>query len=172
MNEKYYHTKESVQEYIRLAQGVNGEGLIKRLNEFLPSQSVMLELGSGPGTDWNILNKRYQVVGSDNSKQFLEHLASTLPHGTFLELDAVTLQTEKHFDGIYSNKVLHHLTTDELNLSIKRQASILNDGGLVCHSFWKGEGSEDFKGMFVQYHSEESLKDLFQGHFKIIVLEE
>ena len=48
MNEKYYHTKESVQEYIRLAQGVNGEGLIKRLNEFLPSQSVMLELGSGP----------------------------------------------------------------------------------------------------------------------------
>lgn len=26
--------------------------------------------------------------------------------------------------------------------------------------------------MFVQYHSEASLKDLFQGHFKIIVLEE
>jgi len=83
-------------------------------------ESVLLEIGSGPGTDWKILNKSYQATGSDNSKEFLNHLLAAYPDGEFLELDAVTLTTSKKFDGIYSNKVLHHIKDNELVNSLQR----------------------------------------------------
>ena len=86
-------------------------------------------------------------------------------------MDASTLDCEDRFDGIFSNKVLHHLNDEEMTQSIKRQAEIVGSGGIICHSFWKGEGSEIFKGMFVKYHTEESLKDLFSSKFEILILE-
>lgn len=166
----YYKTKESVDEYIRLAKDVSGQKLIAIFKNFLPLNSTILEMGSGPGTDWNILNQDYDVLGSDNSHEFLSHLISGNPKGKFIELDAVTLRTEEKFDGIYSNKVMHHLKDIELTDSIKRQYEILNDYGFICHSFWKGEGSEVFKGLFVNYHTKNSLKEYFENHFEILML--
>lgn len=55
--------------------------------------------------------------------------------------------------------------------SIKRQHELLNEGGIICHSFWKGEGTEVFKGMFVNYHTENALKDYFKEYFEILLLE-
>ena len=171
MGEGYYNTKESVKEYIKLAQDVSGILLIEKLKQFLPTQSSILEIGSGPGTDWKILREFYDVIGSDNSKEFLEHLVSNNQQGRFLELDAISLKTDIKFDGIYSNKVLHHLKDDELLDAVKRQSEILNSNGIVCHSFWKGEGSEIFKGLFVNYHSETTLKKTYQNYFEIISIE-
>lgn len=167
----YYKTKESVQEYIQLAKDVNGGELIKKLKQFIPAGSKMLELGTGPGTDWNILSKDFQVTGSDNSEEFIKHLITANPNGRFIELDAVTIDTEEKFNGIYSNKVLHHLTDDELIKSIQKQVSVLNTQGVICHSFWKGEGTEIFKGLFVNYQSESDLKKYFEPHFEILLME-
>lgn len=171
MSEAYYHTEESVNEYIELAKEVNSQPLINRLTAFLSTGASVLELGSGPGTDWNLLSKHYAVTGSDYSTVFLEHLQEQFPSGTFLELDAANLQTDLTFDAIYSNKVLHHLSDKDLGLSVRAQVKVLNPGGMICHSFWKGEGDENFKGMFVNYHSEQSLKDIFGEQFEIMVLE-
>ena len=74
MNENYYKTKEFVEEYIKLAKDVDGGQFIKKLNNFLPSNSLLLEIGSGPGTDFTILDKDYRVVGSDYSTEFLSQL--------------------------------------------------------------------------------------------------
>ena len=172
MSRQYYKTKESVDEYIRMAKDVNGELLINILNKFLLPDSKILEIGSGPGTDWRILNKSYKVTGSDNSIEFLNHLKNTNPDGECLHLDAISLDTDKIFDAIYSNKVLHHLNDNELQLSIKRQSQVLNPGGIVCHSFWKGNGSETFKGMFVNYHENKDLQKFFQPFFKILLIKE
>ncbi|MFZ1807454.1 MAG: class I SAM-dependent methyltransferase [Cyclobacteriaceae bacterium] len=172
MTGKYYNTKESVQEYIKLAKDVNGRQLIESLKQILPSDSVILEIGSGPGTDWQILNESYRVTGSDNSTEFLNHLISKNPKGEFLELDATSLKTNKKFDGIYSNKVLHHLNDNELIDSVKRQYEILNSNGIICHSFWKGEGSEIFKGLFVNYNTKATLNLMFQKHFEVLSIEE
>lgn len=172
MAENYYKTKESVEEYILLAKDVSGADLIEKLKKFLPAQSTLLELGTGPGTDWNILSQAYTVVGSDNSQEFLSHLKSSNPSGRFIELDAITLNIDEHFDGIYSNKVLHHLKNDELTHSIERQHDILNPEGVICHSFWRGEGSEVFKGLFVNYHTEEALRAYFEKYFEILVLDQ
>lgn len=171
MPNEYYKTKASVAEYIEMAQDVSGKDLIDQFRKFLPAKTKILELGSGPGTDWKILSQDFEVTGSDFSVEFLNHLKSQNPSGTFLDLDAVTLQTDQHFDAIYSNKVLHHLTDHDLKASIKRQFEILNHGGLICHSFWIGEGTEDFKGMFVNYHSEPNLRAIFGDYFEILMLE-
>lgn len=171
METNYYKTKESVQEYIQLAKDVNSAQLIEKLKQFLPTHSTVLEIGSGPGTDWTLLNQHYKVIGSDNSQEFLIHLRSENPKGQFLELDAVTIDTNEQFDGIYSNKVLHHLKDSELIDTIKRQHAILNTDGIICHSFWKGEGSEVFKGLFVNYHLEQELRSFFETYFDILMIE-
>lgn len=168
MNGDYYKTKESVEEYIELAKEVSGAELIEKLKQVLPSNSNILEIGSGPGTDWKILNESYNVIGSDNSSEFLNHLIAKYPKGEFLNLDAVTINTNKTFDGIYSNKVMHHLTDNQLAKSIKKQSEILNTNGVICHSFWKGEDFEIFKGLYVNYHTEEKLTANFKDYFEIL----
>lgn len=168
MKGEYYKTKESVDEYIKLAEGINGSELIKKLNQTLPLNSNILELGSGPGTDWEILNQFHTVTGSDNSSEFLNHLTTKYPHDEFLNLDAVSINTDKQFDCIYSNKVLHHLNDVELKDSIKRQSEILKVNGVISHSFWKGKDFEIFKGLHVNYHEEEDLKIIFEKYFEII----
>jgi len=171
MEGDYYKTKESVEEYIQMAKDVSGKQLIDKLKRVLPANAFLLEIGSGPGTDWKILNELYDVTGSDNSTEFLNHLITEFPDGQFLELDAISLKTDKKFDGVYSNKVLHHLKDYELAESIKRQYEILTPGGIICHSFWKGEGSELFKGLFVNYHNEVNLTEFHQDYFEILSIE-
>jgi len=171
MEGEYYKTKESVQEYITLAADASGKELIEKLKKQLNPNAIVLEVGSGPGTDWNILNDSFSVIGSDNSPEFLKHLKTENPFGEFLELDASSLKTAKMFDAIYSNKVLHHLSDQELKDSIKRQSEILNTNGIICHSFWRGVSSEVFNGLYVNYHEKETLKDFFAGYFEIISIE-
>ena len=89
-----------------------------------------------------------------------------------MELDAVSLDTDLKYDGIYSNKVLHHLKDDELIASAKRQDEVLNSNGIICHSFWKGEGSEIFKGLFVNYHSVVTLTKAFKNYFEILSIDD
>ncbi len=172
MKGEYYMTKESVEEYIKLAKEVNSLQLIEKLKTYLTPNSVLLEIGSGPGTDWKVLNTIYEAIGSDNSAEFLKHLTNENPTGEFLNLDVITLSTDKKFDGMYSNKVMHHLKNSELAKSIHRQHNVLKANGIICHSFWKGEGSEIFKGLFVNYHTKTSLKENFQEYFEILFLEE
>ena len=171
MQQEYYKNKSSVEEYIELAKDVSGAQLIEKLEQVLPTDSTILEIGSGPGTDWKILNQTFNVIGSDNSPAFLDHLRSENPKETFLEIDAVNIDTDQKFDGIYSNKVLHHLQTNELKASIKRQYEVLKPNGIVCHSFWQGEGSEIFKGMFVNYHTRSELEAFFDDYFDLLTIE-
>jgi len=105
MDGNYYKTKESVEEYIRLAKDFNGGQLIEKLKNYLLSNSLLLEIGSGPGTDFQILKKDYRVVGSDCSTEFLSRLISNNVDDEFLNLDATTLKTSKKFNGIYSTRI-------------------------------------------------------------------
>lgn len=168
MSSEYYHTKESVEEYIKLAEDVNGAVIINKLTPYLKEDDSILEIGSGPGTDWEILSKRFNVTGSDFSEEFLIKLRESYPNEKFLKLDATTLDTTQKFECIYSNKVLHHLSDEELIVSINRQYELLNDKGIVCHTFWRGEGTENFKGMFVNYHEKANLKEVFSPQFEIL----
>lgn len=170
MSDKYYQTKESVDEYIKAAEGYDGLHLIEQLKPHLSAGSILLEIGSGPGTDWNILRKDFQVTGSDFSMEFISRLQAQNPEAEFLQLDASTLDTNKTFDAIFSNKVLHHLTDEQLQSSFERQHALLNSGGIICHSFWKGTGDAEYGGMYVNYHTVDEVKTLLAGKFETVVL--
>ena len=171
MKGKFYHTKESVEQYIKIAEGYDGRELITKLRDFLPKNSTVLELGSGPGTDLKILDEIYEVTGSDFSGIFTDLLKENNTNIEILHLNAVTLETNTHYDAIYTNKVLQHLTDEELKLSIQNQSNILNDNGIVCHSFWKGDICEEMHGSLQNYHTLVEIEQFFSHLFDILHLE-
>ena len=173
MNQKcikldYYDNKNNVDNYIAMSGGYDGRELINILKIHLSQKSKVLELGMGPGKDFEILNEDFIATGSDNSKSFLDRYKKLNPNSDVLLLDAVTLEIDRLFDCIYSNKVLHLLTKDDLDKSLKRQHEILLENGLVFHTFWKGDEDQTYKKMFMVYYDIDRLKLLFESYFKII----
>jgi len=167
----FFDTEEGVSEYLEMAKGHDGRELIEKLSENLPSSSTVLELGMGPGTDLELLSKRYQVTGSDNSALFLETYRKVNPEADLMLLDAVTLETDRRFDCLFSNKVLHHLQRADLKISIPRQAELLEDGGLLAHAFWYGDKIEEHGGLHFQFYEESDIAEIFGGHFDIVLME-
>ena len=164
----YYDTKKGILEYSKRSQKWGGTKLIKILKKHLPKNSTLLEIGMGPGRDFDILNKIYTATGSDHSKAFLEKYKKQNKKFDLLKLDAVTLRTAKRFDGIYTNKVLQHLTKRDLRKSIKRQNEILNPGGIAFHSFWKGNKTEHKRGLRFVYYEIAQLKKIIGNNFEIL----
>ncbi|MGI9567742.1 MAG: class I SAM-dependent methyltransferase [Nitrosopumilus sp.] len=168
----YFDTEKGVNEYIQMASGYDGAKLIEVLRKYLPEKSTVLEIGMGPGVDLDILQKHYTVTGSDSSKIFLDKYKNKDKNNIDLMLlDAVTLHTDnRKFDCIYSNKVLHHLTKEELRKSLSRQKEILNQNGILFHSFWKGNKTENFEGLFFQYYEMKELEDMVKDDYEILEL--
>jgi len=167
----YYNDEKNVEEYIRMAEGYDGRALVQILKGMLPKDATILELGMGPGKDLLLLSEHFKVTGSDSSIIFLERFRVSHPDADFLQLDAVTLETERKFDCIYSNKVLIHLTRDELAQSLHRQAEVLNPDGILFHTFWYGDSEEEFNGLRFMYYTRETLEEVLGDKFEILAFE-
>ena len=149
-----YDTPAGVAEYLVATEGQDGRQVVELLARHLPAGCRVLELGSGPGRDLDDLAERWRVVASDRSRPFVDRLRQRFPttgpaRGVerIEQLDAVGLATPGGgalvpgvYNAICSNKVLHHLTDEELEQSLRTQRRVLAKGGLVAHSFWL-EGS-------------------------------
>ncbi len=96
-----------------MADGYDGAELIALLRRYLPEGSSVLELGMGPGKDLDLFRQSYRVTGSDISRVFLDRYRKDHPEADLLLLDATSMDTDRTFDCIYSNKVLHHLSRPE-----------------------------------------------------------
>ena len=167
----FFDTEKGVDDYIKMADGYDGEELIKILQKYLSEKSAILELGMGPGKDLDILSKTFTVTGSDNSQVFLDRYKKKNPGSDLLKLDATTLDTERTFDCIYSNKVLHHLSREDLKRSFQRQAEIINPNGIIFHSFWKGEKDENYDGMLFARYQIDELKGIIGHSFDILTMD-
>ena len=167
---EFFDTEQGVEQYIKMAEGYDGAELIKILQEYLPENSTVLELGIGPGKDLEILKKIYTVTGSDKSQVFLDKYKEKYQDSDLLLLDAVMIQTNRKFDCIYSNKVLHHLTKEDLKKSLQRQKDVLNSRGIAFHSFWKGSKVEKMKDLLFTYYEIEDLRKMAESDFEILVI--
>lgn len=163
----YYDNNENVEHYIRMSAEYDGRMLVDVLRKYLPDGSRVLELGMGPGKDTLMLKGHYQAVGSDSSMIFIERFRKLHPKIRVEQLDAVTM-TDKQYQGVYSNKALHHLTRDELFASFDRQARVLVGGGIALHSFWYGDEEGEYQGLRFAYYNEESLKALIGPAYDIL----
>jgi len=167
----FYDSEKNVNLYIDMAKGFDGKELIEDLKNYLPEQSTVLELGMGPGVDLEILAEHYDVTGTDYSTIFLDRFRQQHPETKLLQVDIKDIQIDTTFDAIYSNKVLHHLTKEELRDSLLQQKQILNPQGILFHSFWCGEGTEEMEGMLFTYHTQESLREIIGDLFEIVKIE-
>ena len=163
-----YDTPDGVEQYAAMAEGYDGRAHIEALRGVLAPGSTVLELGIGPGVDLDMLAQTFTVTGSDLSQAFLDRYANTRPGADLLRLDAITIATDRRFDAIYSNKVLHHLTTDELRQSLERQAAIIRPGGILLHGLWAGTSADDHGGMHDQRYLPETLDDVVPATLKVV----
>lgn len=166
----YFDSKENVHAYIKMAQGYDGSDLINILKQNLPSGATVLELGMGPGKDLELLRKDFKVTGSDNSNIFLDLYRKKNKEADLILLDAVTLDITRKFDCIYSNKVLHHLSKDELQQSFQRQSRIINSNGILFHTFWYGDKEEFYHGLRFAYYTEKTISNVLGKTFEILEL--
>lgn len=161
----FYDDEKTANQYIAMAEGYDGRELIDVLRVHLPGGASVLELGMGPGVDLNILRKHFRATGSDSSEFFIDRYRDAHPNSDVIRLDAVELETDRVFDCIYSNKVLHHLTNKQLRKSLLRQKEVLSRNGLVMHSFWRGDGAEEHHGLKFIYQTEDSIHTIFDAGF-------
>jgi SAM-dependent methyltransferase len=164
----YFDTDEGVDQYIKMAEGYDGGELIEILRKYLPSDSSVLELGMGPGTDLALLQRSFRVTGSDRSAIFVDRYRSLVPSADLLLLDAVDIDTERRFDAIYSNKVMHHLPKQDAARSLRSQHKVLNVGGIALHSLWFGEELEEHHGLLFQQYTAESFCELLGDQFEVL----
>ncbi len=166
-----YNTLSGINEYIEMADGYNGEIIIDALCHHIPETAQVLELGMGPGVDFKILSQHNPLTGSDKSKFFIDRYQKIDPYADLLVLDAIKLDTSRTFDTLYSNKVLHHFTQLQLQQSFENQAAILNEGGVICHSFWCGSGSETIEKMLFNYYEPDDIIKLISASYTILECE-
>jgi SAM-dependent methyltransferase len=167
----YYDNEQNVSSYIEFTPAHDGAELVEALRAELPQQSSVLELGMGPGKDFKLLSEYFRATGSDRSNVFLNRFRKLDPSADLLYLDARTLDTDRRFDAIFSNKALIHMSSAELSQSFGRQHDVLTPGGVVLHSFWYGEGQNEFSGLTLVYHNETDLAALLEPDFDVIGLE-
>jgi hypothetical protein len=168
----WYDQKKNIHEYMKMASGYDGRELINLLKKYLLEGLSVLELGMGPGKDIDFLKQYYKATGSDVSEIFLDFYRKKHPRADLLLLDAITIDTGRRFDGIYSNKVLIHLNKKELLKSFRKQREILNKDGIMLHTFWKGIGEEEINGLRFVYYSIDELLNIIGNKFKILYVDE
>ena len=164
----YYENKDNVEKYIKFIPSHDGAFLVDCLTDHLAAGSTVLEVGIGPGKDFDLLSRHFAMTGSDLSNVFLDLYRNRNPDADLLRLDARTLDTDRTFDAIFSNKALIHMGRDDLSASFARQHAILNTGGLILHSFWHGTGEGDFDQLRLVYHDEQGLTDMLEALFDIV----
>ena len=114
------------------------------------------------------MGRRFRATGSDNSRIFVDRARAADPNADVLTLDAVTLETDRRFDAIYSNKVLHQLTPDDLARSLGAQHRVLKPKGIALHSFWYGDRLEVDRGEHCRYYTEQTFADQVGESFEIV----
>lgn len=164
----FYNDPSKVDEYEKMCDEYDGSELYKVLDKHLEKNSTLLELGCGPGNDIVQLKNRYKITGSDFSDEFLKRCNKRFPDLPFIKLDAVTIETDKTFDCLFSNKVLHHFTIEELEKSLTRQKKVIKQNGIFAHTFWLGDKEFTMEGMLFLFHDKENLLELVSQHFKIV----
>lgn len=165
---EFFLKKEKVRIYSEMTKGQYMPFLADQVRKYIPKGSRVLELGMGPGSDYFHLKDEYDLVGSDYSPYFLEEVRKVDPGANLLKLDIRDINLDQNFRGIYSNKVLSHFPFEELSHIFQSICSILESGGLMVHSFWKGDRVEIFDGLPFYYYQPKDIDEFLCDKMELI----
>lgn len=171
---KFFMKEENVNQYIEMTKEYDPTSIVNKVKKYLPKGSTLLELGMGEGRDLELLSKEYKVVGSDNSEVFINKYKEKNKGIEVLPIDATMMNTERIFDCIYSNKVLHHLTKKDFIKSLNLQKNNLNNKGIIFMTLWNGEYREEimFDGEIrFTYYLENDIREIVKNDYDIVTIE-
>ena len=167
----YFMNRVNVDTYKEMLGDYDNSWVVNKLSEFISAGAKVLEIGMGTGLDLNLLSKKYEVIGSDNSPIFINDYNIKNKGGKAILLDAISVDINDSFDCIYSNKVLQHLTKDQFLKSLSNQGKCLNANGIIYFTLWYGEYREELyfdDSLRFTYYTENDIKDMVADNFDII----
>ena len=141
--------------------------LVQFMDDFvarLPLAASILELGSGPGRDADLLEaKGLTVARSDATVAFLDMMRARGVSARRLNL--LTDGLGGPWPGIYANAVFLHLRDTELPLVLRKIATATAEDGLLAFTVKEGDGSawttdKIRQPRFFQYWREPTLRSL------------
>ena len=103
---------------------------VLKLIEERPSQAL-LEVGCGAGFSAKYLEGHYaEYLGVDHSAELIDYANTHFPWAAFICCDALELEAEGRYHGIFMVGVLHHMESP--NAQLKAMASFLASGGWIA----------------------------------------
>ena len=128
------------------------EPQLKQFASLLKPDSLVLDVGCGPGFDTAVLRQHgLQAVGLDLSWEMLRAGYTELNiGGDFVQADMRLLPFVETFDGIWSSASLLHLPRSETPIALHNFARVLKPGGLLYLSVKLGDGEGWHKDPYVR----------------------
>ena len=113
--------------------------LIEDLCERLPARARVLEIGSGPGFDADVIERRgFAVQRTDGARSFVEQMRGRGFDARLL--DVTRDDPGAGYDAVFANAVLLHVGRDELHGVLMRLAGCVSRDGLLALTMKEGEG--------------------------------
>lgn len=141
--------------------------------ELIAFDSRVLDLACGPGNITKFLldkNPGLNIIGIDLSKEMIKLAKNNVPKAEFYVRDVRDLDFEiEEFEVVVSSFCLPYLYDHEAIEFINKISSVLKKEGLIYLSAMEGTGHDleeasftEGNKLFINYYSEEFLRDLFQ----------
>ncbi len=164
----FFNTVEFVEQYYEMVKEYGSSFITSKFKNFIPKKSKVLELGFGTGVDYFALCKDYRVTPSDYSQAFIDEFKKRYAISV-VQVDAKKIELNEKFDCIFSNKVLHVLTDEELKQSLQSQFETLSEEGFIFHTLWYEKDSKSDE--YANRVNEDKVKEYLGSKFDIIHME-
>ena len=148
-----------------------------RSNWYVSSNSKVLELRTGTGSDQDALKQVFEtMVWSNFSQIFFPWYLAKHPDADIRWLHAVAINSnlvkdKVPFDTIFTNKVVQHLTETQFQQSLRRKAEIVKTGGVLFHTLWYGDDETFHEGLRFENYIEQPVDSLIQGTLEFLASE-
>jgi len=169
---------ETAAEYQSNTLKMRPEVKAKAFLSHVPPNSVILDLGCGPGRDAEFFTKTgHTVVGVDISPRMIALARESVPAAQFIVSDIENLNLESEsVDAIWASASLLHVSKQTMPSVLINLNKMMKPGGVFYISMKQGAGEEikadeRYGGVekFWNYVSEDELVDLLINHgFEIL----
>lgn len=131
------------QEYSEKIQNEEPQEEIRKFTSHLEPGSKILDAGCAAGRDSKIFwDLGFDVVGVDLSTNLLNIARKNVSDISFIQADFKQLPFPSFtFDGIWLNRVFHHLEREDMNKAISELKRVLSFDGVIFVQTKEGSGT-------------------------------
>ncbi|MGL4450920.1 MAG: class I SAM-dependent methyltransferase [Sarcina sp.] len=162
-----FDSREKVEKFLKRHKSYDGR-IALILRSYMKKGASVLNIGLNDGKDFEVLKQTYDVVAIDSSQFFIDIYKENNSGAEVYKVDDVKLDIDRKFDCIFSNKLINHLTLEELKESLKKQAQLLEKDGKVFHFFAEGTGELLLGGVTLNMFDENTIRTVIPSDFEVV----